>query len=485
MRSQAAEISPSLRIPPIQSSAAWQTAWLLAVAATALGSAVQLRDGLYTPRGFIGLSIAVVASFLVYLLPHLPSIERFRERPAAWIFGTGIALNFLQLFAYDHPGSWHAYDDGLLRATPFYYAVLAAAAVIAAGIIFVPDSSRTLLVALVFVFCGLGAWVIHSVPLPHMDVWVLQMEGLKALRGGHNPFAAVFPDIYHFAELYAPGAMHEGLVHQGFPYPPTVVWMDLPGYLIGGDYRWSNLAAMGLTALLIAFARPNSRLGPLAATLFLFTPRAFFMLESGWTEPVTMLLLAATVFCACRKFWVMPIFLGLFLCSKQYLIWAIPPVILLAGRPLQSRRLIHIIGIAFIAGCIASLPLILWDVRAFLTANFDIADKAGFRSDALSYLALYANTMHRSPSGTTATLIGFSAAALATLLATLRGERSPAGYAAAVAFGHLIFFAFYKFAFCNYYYFLIAAICSAAGALELVGESRVKAGRSDRGPKPR
>ena len=465
MKSQTAESSPILQIPPARQSP-WQHAWLLAVAATALGSAIQLRDGLYTPNGFIGLSITLVAVSLIYLLPRFSAIESLRQRPAIWIFGAGIAFNFLQFFTYDHPGSWHAYDDGLLRATPFYYAALAGAAVIALGILFLPRSGGALLIALVVVFCGIGAWVIRSVPQPHMDVWVMQMEGLRAFRAGHNPFAAIFPDIYHFGELYAPGALRDGLVHQGFPYPPTVIWLDLPGYLIGGDYRWSNLAAMGLTALLIAFARPHSRLGPLAAALFLFTPRAFFMLESGWTEPVTMLLLAATVFCACRNWWGMPIFLGLFLCSKQYLIWAVPPVILLAGFPLRSRRLIRIAGIAFLTGCIASLPLILWDVPAFLTANFAIADKAGFRADALSYLALFANEMHRGLSGQAATLIGFTAAGLATMLATLRGERTPAGYAVAVAFGHLFFFAFYKFAFCNYYYFLIAAICCAIGALE-------------------
>ena len=444
----------------------WQHAWLLAVAAAALGSAIQWRDGLYTPYGFIGLTISLVAVLLIYLLPPLPSIERLANQPAAWIFGTGITFNFFQLFTYDHPGSWHAFDEGLLRATPFYYAILAGAAGISAGIIFLPRSRHALLVVLVIVFCILGAWVIRSVPQPHMDVWVLQMEGLKAFRAGHNPFTAVFPDIYHYAELYAPGAMRDGLVHQGFPYPPAVVWLDLPGYLIGGDYRWSNLAAMALTALLIAFARPNSPLGPLAATLFLFTPRAFFMLESGWTEPVTMLLLAATIFCASRDLWGMPIFLGLFLCSKQYLIWAIPPVLLLAGRPLQPRRLIRITAIAFITGCIASLPLILWDVRAFLTANFDVADKAGFRTDAMSYLALFVNTTHRSLSGQAATVIGFSAATLAVVLATFRGKRTPAGYAVAVAFGHLLFFAFYKFAFCNYYYFLIAAMCTGIGAMQ-------------------
>ena len=48
----------------------------------------------------------------------------------------------------------------------------------------------------------------------------------------------------------------------------------------------------------------------------------------------------------------------------------------------------------------------------------------------------------------------------------LRSTLDQIGYAAAVAMAHLVFFAFYKFAFCNYYYFLIGAFCCAAGALK-------------------
>ena len=86
--------------------------------------------------------------------------------------------------------------------------------------------------------------------------------------------------------------------------------------------------------------------------------------------------------------------------------------------------------------------------------------------DALSYLALYANATNQIPTAHIATLIGFSTALVAICLAVIRGSRTPVGYAIAVAFGHLVFFAFYKFAFCNYYYFLIAAFCAAIGAME-------------------
>lgn len=461
MKSRAAEMPETI---PTESgeSPPWQHVWLLVLAATALGSAIQVRDGLYDPRGFIGLTLALAAGLSIFLPTSLASVESRAEQPLCGVFGAAIAFNFFQLFTNKYICSQH----GVL-ATRFSYYMLAIALLLAAGVVLLPRANRLMLVLLVIVFCVIGGWIIRSVPQPFMDVWMLQTEGLKAFRAGHNPFAAVFVDVYQRPELYAPGAMRDGLVHQGFPYPPVVFWMDLAGYAVGGDYRWANLAAIALTAILIAFAQPRSRLGPLAGALFLFTPRAFFVLESGWTEPTTIFLFAATIFCACRVRWLMPVFLGLFLCSKQYLIWAVPSVILLAGRPVQWRWLIRTFVIAAFVGCVASLPLILWDVHAFVAANFGVADTAGFRTDALSYLALFANTTGHVPTARFATLIGFTAGVAATALAIRRGLRTPAGYAAVVAFGHLAFFAFYKFAFCNYYYFLIAAMCCALGAMQL------------------
>jgi hypothetical protein len=462
MKSSAAEISQILET---DSSAPhpWRDVWFLIIAATALGAAIQVRDGLYDPRGFVGLTVAVLATLLIFLPRRFRQLDALGEKHLATFFTSAIAINFLQLFSTRFIGSQH----GVLSSL-FSGALLAIAACICLAIIRIPRLSHWLLLGLVIDFCILGGWIIRSVPQPYMDVWMLQTEGLKAFCAGHNPFAAAFPDLYHRPELYAPGVLKDGLVHQGFPYPPMVFWLDLPGYLLGGDYRWSNLACIALAAVLIAFARKGSRLGPLAAALFLFTPRVFFVLESGWTEPTTILLFAATIFCACRLPRLMPICLGLFLCSKQYLIWAIPPILLLAGRPIKLGKVIRTLAIAFIAGCVVSLPLIFWDVHAFITANFGIADTARFRMDALSYLALFANLIRREPSALAATLIGFTAALGATAFATLRGRRTPSGYAVAVAFGHLIFFCFYKFAFCNYYYFLIAVFCCALGAMRIV-----------------
>ena len=156
----------------------------------------------------------------------------------------------------------------------------------------------------------------------------------------------------------------------------------------------------------------------------------------------------------------------MFICSKQYLIFAIPLIILLVPAAVQWPGLLRKMMEAFFVGCAVSLPLILLDVQAFKTANFDIVGNAGFRMDALNYLALFANQTGRIPLSSTASMLGMGGAILATVLTLRRRMHSAFGYAIAVAFVYLIFFAFYKFAFCNYYYFLIGAICAAVGAME-------------------
>ena len=57
-----------------------------------------------------------------------------------------------------------------------------------------------------------------------------------------------------------------------------------------------------------------------------------------------------------------------------------------------------ILAVALVTGCAVSLPLILWDAPAFLTANFGVADGTAFRMDALSYLALWGNVTGWTPS---------------------------------------------------------------------------------------
>ena len=210
----------------------------------------------------------------------------------------------------------------------------------------------------------------------------------------------------------------------------------------------------------MAYARPG-RLGPMAAALFLFTPRFLFVLEQGWTEPLVVFLLAAMVFAACRRPSVVPWLFGLFLAIKQYMVfvpflgWLLLPRPLPSGREL-GRWVVKAVGIA----AAVTLPLALWNVREFWNDVVALQVIQPFRVEAMSYLAWFA----RDGSPHLPTSLAFVAALLATGVALIRVPRTPAGFAASVAFVYCAFFAFNKQAFCNYYYFVVGALCCAIAA---------------------
>ena len=212
----------------------------------------------------------------------------------------------------------------------------------------------------------------------------------------------------------------------------------------------------------MAYARPGP-LGSVAAALFLFTPRGLFVLEQSWTEPFLVLLLSATVFAACRRDTWVPYLFGLFLVVKQYLVFVVPLAWLIVRRPLPDKKELGRWALkAAVAGAAVSLPLALWDISAFIRDVVTLQFDQPFRADALSYPA-YALRRGYGPLPTT---LAFVAALVAVGLSLLRAPRTPAGFASAVALTFLGFFSFNKQAFCNYYYFVLGALCCAIAAAD-------------------
>ena len=60
--------------------------------------------------------------------------------------------------------------------------------------------------------------------------------------------------------------------------------------------------------------------------------------------------------------------------------------------------------------------------------------------------------------------MAFLAAGLAVGLALWRLPRTPAGFSAAIATTFFAFFLFNKQAFCNYYFFVVGALCVTVAA---------------------
>ena len=151
---------------------------------------------------------------------------------------------------------------------------------------------------------------------------------------------------------------------------------------------------------------PRGGVALLAASLLLTTPRVFFILISGWTEPFLVLLLAAAVYCASLRPRLLPVALGLLLATKQYLVLRIPLTALLVpqreprsgdgdrlwwacSRP-RWREWCKLLLVTVAVAAAVTAPLALWDWKRFYFSVVTVQEYAPFRWDALSYLTRHA-----------------------------------------------------------------------------------------------
>jgi len=449
---------------PVREHACFRPAAFIA-AAIFLGHALQIRAGLYQPWAIVFLSLAVALVLAGMLLNN--------SRLAAYC-GTGMLAAFLLAglaWQWISLSTSPPLDNVTLASFGDYAPFLVGLFFLAAAIIGLANSSVRLnhaaFVLLLATYLFMGVWVIRTSVLrspfhmPFIDVYVFQRDASDRLLQGGNPYDMTFEDIYLHKPgggpvVYGDGLSKEGRVQFGFPYMPLSLFLELPGHLLG-DHRYSQLAAMLLTALLLALANPG-RIARLMAALLLLTPRGFYVLESSWSEPLVVLLLALTLFFACRVHRLLFVALGLLLAVKQYMILAVPCTLLLMPRPLGWRGILRLWLPAVAVAMLVSLPLMLWNFPAFWHSAAILQFHQPFRDDALSYLALVYRLTGWQP-GTTVTLIAIFSAGL---LVILRLRPSSPSFAAALAVVFLLFFAFNKQAFCNYYYFVIGAICCTA-----------------------
>ena len=439
--------------------------------AVALGLAINVRDGEYWPAAlrFLTLAIFLCAVGTLRLAPR----ETGRlVRLAPVVVGVLLVLQFLVLLR-SPPSGWNPWSNDLagvttLGRTLYGLAGVAALLVVGATLLWRGKWERVAAPILLVLHFAVGAWLIRSAPSPQIDVHVFQQEGAKALLEGRNPYAMTFEDIYRDTKpgdrpVYGEEVVRDGELAFGFPYPPVSLYLSTAGHRVAGDHRYAQLLAMTLAAACMAYARPGAWATAMAA-MFLFTPRGFFVLGRGWTEPFVVMFLAATVFCACRGFnRLLPVALGLLLASKQYLVLAVPLVPLMVGVPFRWRSYIVLMAKAGGVAALVTLPFAVWNWDAFWNSLVTVQKVAPFREDALSYLVWF----YHKTGVQLGVAAAFAAAVIAIGLALWRAERSPTGFAASVALVYLLFIALNKQAFANYYYFVIGALWCALAATPL------------------
>jgi hypothetical protein len=447
----------------------------LILAALAVGLAIQWHDGEYTPSAvaLIGIAIGCVA-VAVGSFGSLFFLQRrgggSKPQAVMLVLGFAIIVQLAALFI-----AWPSQDlhpAGGASLVAFRLGLICVTTGIVIALFTRSARLRAAAVAsIVLLFVLLGFWIVHATPHPPIDVWLFERDAARELLHGRNPYAMTFPDIYHSTlpgypqPVYGPGLVAGDRCQFGFPYPPVTLLFTTLGYLLAGDPRYAQVIALGIAGLLLA-GMGRGRVGVLAMALFLFTPRVFFVLGRAWTEPFAAMLLAATIFFAIRRSKWLPVGLGLFLATKQYLVLAVPLTFFLLPEDGTWRKWIGLLARSAAVAALATLPFALWNFPAFWKSTITVQQIAPFRWDALSFIVWWGFHGHgdQVKLANYAVLPAAVASLLCLALALWRSHRGPAGFAASLSLLSLAFFAFNKQAFCNYYFFVIAALCSAIAA---------------------
>ena len=345
----------------------------------------------------------------------------------------------------------------------FYAGIIAQAVAVIAGLASARAMARfwfpTVLAAGLF----LGTWMIWASPNPLIDVVVVHKEAITALLHDQDPYRITFENVYEpsdSAKFYNPAAVIGGRLAFAYPYPPPSLLFAVPGQLLFGDYRYAELALLVAAAGLIGYSRPGV-VAKLAACILLTTPRVWFVIEQGWTEPIAIFLLALTVFLMMRHPIAAAWAVGIFVVTKQYLGFTGLSVVRFLFA--EKKGWLWTGLSAALAAAAVTLPFALWHPHAFMRNVVWLQTQEPFRPDSLSYLAWAAS----QGIGRGSFVWAVGAAVVAAVLSLVATRNTAAGFATAVTLTTFTMFAFGSKAFCNYYFFVIGALCCAIAAIPL------------------
>ena len=436
-----------------------------AVSTAALGHAVQISNGTFNPDAlwWVGLAFGLcLLSTLTHRFTGPWSITGLRV--TTLLLTGGVLWNIKQLVTAV-PGFYIPKTTSLL---PFYAGCLLIGVIVVIGVSGLKAARHWWFPAVLVTGVLLGIWMIRSSPDPYIDVVVVHNEAMNAFLKGHDPYRISFPNIYgdNWKYFYNPAVVFGNRIGFGYPYPPPSLILAIPGYVAFGDYRYSELGFLIAALALIGYSRRHIA-APLAAVMLLTTPRGFFVLEQGWTEPITLFLVALTTFLLMegpvRASWAA----GLMLATKQYMPFTGLAVLrtLLLDRPRWKLALFSIV----LTGAICILPFALWHTNSFMRAVVWLQTLEPFRTDSLSFL-IWAD---RNGYGRGSFMWAVGAAVIAAVISLFTTRNTPSGFATATAITMFAMFAMGSKAFCNYYYFVLGAMCIALAAFAGPDEDEV------------
>jgi hypothetical protein len=440
------------------------------VSAVALGYALQINYGFYTPTAIRVVAVSLVLAWLALLMPRwLNRLLPDRDRIVIGLLVIGLATQLAQLLTA--PFAMYAARPLPRDHVAFIPSVILAAVALVVAAVGPPRWRRGAWITLLVAHVSLGVLVYKASPNPRIDVVTVHQAAIKAISHGRSPYSISFPDIYRGQQdFYPPGAVQNGIVNFGYPYPILSLLMTWAGQRVFGDFRYAELASLAIGSALIVTAGGLTRVAVLAMGLLLFTPRVLFQLEQAWTEPLLVFWFGLALW-AWRRRWMRLAMtaLAMTIAVKQYLIVAAPLAWSMPAGTRWAERLRAPVTIGVIAA-VTFVPVLLWDAGGFMRSAVLVQVNEKLRADALSFAVSYMqSTGHEMSPVLYVTIV-----AVALLVAVWRAPHTPAGFSAALAVVLFTTFAFGKKAFCNYYFFVLATICAAVAVASEVTNTNTK-----------
>ena len=359
------------------------------IAASALGAAIHIRNGLLDPLALALVGAAVAAAAVAFIASSDRPIPPRHERGIRVLLGLAITASVV-VMSRSEPAYCCVSAGEVSTRWLFDAGVIGAGVVALAGLLPLGRLAILQVPLLLALYAALALWIIASAPSPvsYMDVYLFQQDAAAALLAGGNPYSMTFPNLYGSgAGYYPPGFATDERTTFGFPYPPLSLVLATLGHAVG-DIRFAHLVAITLAAAMIAFARPGA-VARGAAGLLLLTPRSFYVVESSFTEPFAAMFFALAVTLAVRRRPVAAIAVGLAAAVKQYVLPIAPLAMLL--RPPTERRdwrsAATDLGVALATVAVVTLPFALLDLTAFVRSVVDLHLIGPFRTDSLSFNA--------------------------------------------------------------------------------------------------
>jgi hypothetical protein len=337
----------------------------------------------------------------------------------------------------------------------------------------------------------MSAVVFWASPRPAIDVWSFEQLGTEALARGQNPYALEYPNIYGSGtHMYAKSVLAADRAHiPSYPYMPLTLFLFLPSVILAHEVRWVLAACVLFAAWAIRRLGRGALAAELAAVFLLVQPRAFFVLEQSWTEPMILAALALTLLAATSwsdreaagnagaGAWIATgLAGGLLAATKQYTPIILVPVFF--ALPVRGRWKAAALAVAGAAALM--LPFLLLDWRAFFTGVLAHHFRQPFRMDSLSWPAAIAWLGGPRLLSSWPAFAAAAAALAATLECRLPLARAPTAAAVALMALQLLN---PKQAFCNYYWLAGGLFCVAtalyAGRLPLAEVESVLPDRAE------